>query len=42
MVVIGTILPLVEDYADDAGSPAALVTIAGLFFAISGFVTSGV
>ncbi|CAM9680111.1 unnamed protein product [Laminaria digitata] len=40
LVVIGTVLPLIEDHADDAGSPAALVTIAGLAFAISGFVTS--
>lgn len=41
LVVIGTILPLVADHKDDAGSPAALVTMAGLLFAISGFVTSG-
>eukprot|EP00904_Undaria_pinnatifida_P013313 jgi/Undpi1/9111/HiC_scaffold_26.g11569.m1 len=40
LVVIGTILPLVADHKDDAGSPAALVTMAGLLFAISGFVTS--
>ncbi len=41
LVVIGTLLPLIEDHADDAASPAALVTMAGLFFAISGFVSSG-
>ncbi|CAM9150746.1 unnamed protein product [Scytosiphon promiscuus] len=40
LVVIGTLLPLIEDHADDAGSPAALVTIVGLLFAISGFVSS--
>ncbi|CAM9476818.1 unnamed protein product [Hapterophycus canaliculatus] len=40
LVVIGTLLPLIEDHADDAGSPAALVTIVGLLFAISGFMTS--
>lgn len=41
LVVIGTLLPLIEDHADDAGSPAALVTLLGLLFAISGFVSSG-
>lgn len=41
LVVIGTLLPLIEDHADDAASPAAVVTILGLVFAISGFVTSG-
>ncbi|CAM9359623.1 unnamed protein product [Ectocarpus sp. 13 AM-2016] len=40
LVVIGTLLPLIEDHADDAGSPAALVTLLGLLFAISGFVSS--
>lgn len=41
LVVIGTLLPLIEDHVDDAASPAALVTIVGLVFAISGFVSSG-
>lgn len=41
LVVIGTLLPLIEDHADNADSPAALVTMLGLVFAISGFVTSG-
>lgn len=41
LVVIGTLLPLIEDHADDAGSPAAIVTMVGLLFAISGFVASG-
>lgn len=41
LVVIGTLLPLIEDHSDDAGSPAAIVTIVGLLFAISGFVSSG-
>eukprot|EP00752_Nemacystus_decipiens_P003114 g2884.t1 len=40
LVVIGTLLPLIEDHSDDAGSPAAVVTIIGLLFAISGFVSS--
>eukprot|EP00903_Cladosiphon_okamuranus_P017561 g16175.t1 len=40
LVVIGTLLPLIEDHSDDAGSPAAIVTIIGLLFAISGFVLS--
>lgn len=42
LVVIGTLLPLIEDHKDDAGSPAALITMLGLVFAISGFATSGV
>lgn len=41
LVVIGTLLPLIEDHADNAGSPVALVTMLGLVFAISGFATSG-
>ena len=41
LVVIGTLLPLIEDHADSVTSPAALVTILGLIFAIMGFVTSG-
>lgn len=41
LVVIGTLLPLIEDHKDDAASPAALVTMVGLLFAISGFVASG-
>lgn len=40
-MVIGTLLPLIEDHADDAASPAALVTILGLVFAICGFVATG-
>lgn len=41
LVVIGTLIPLIENNLDDAGSPAALVTVLGLVFAVSGFVTSG-
>ena len=41
LVVIGTLLPLIEDHVDNATSPAALVTILGLIFAIAGFVASG-
>lgn len=41
LVVIGTLLPLIQDHTDDAGSPATTVTIIGLLFAISGFVLSG-
>ncbi|CAM9457239.1 unnamed protein product [Ascophyllum nodosum] len=40
LVVIGTLLPLIEDHVDNATSPAALVTILGLIFAIAGFVAS--
>ncbi|CAM9163497.1 unnamed protein product [Pylaiella littoralis] len=40
LVVIGTLLPLIEDHADNAGSPAAVVTMVGLLFAISGFLLS--
>ncbi|CAN0182778.1 unnamed protein product, partial [Phaeothamnion confervicola] len=41
LVVIGTVLPLVRDYAGQAGSAAALVTIGGLCLALVGFVFSG-
>ncbi|CAM9588489.1 unnamed protein product [Choristocarpus tenellus] len=40
LVVIGTLLPLIEDHQDDAGSAPALITIGGMVLAISGFISS--
>jgi hypothetical protein len=37
LIVIGTLLPLIRDYADDATSAAALLTLLGLVLAIFGF-----
>ncbi|CAM9629826.1 unnamed protein product [Chrysoparadoxa australica] len=38
LTIIGTLLPLIEDYKDDIGSPAAIVTIIGLVLGLAGFV----